>query len=72
MSTHGGRRYSWQHDHLEQESIPLRDHSPSVGSLQLPPNAGRKSPGDEGHSDQESDMQASVAQSHLQGQPGGM
>ena len=70
MSTHGGRRYSWQHDHLEQESIPLRDHSPSIGSLQLPPSAGRDNSGDEGRWDQESDMQASAAQIHLQRQPG--
>lgn len=72
MSTHGGRRYSWQHHHLEQESIPLRDHSPSDGSLQLPPNVGRQNSGDEGRWDQESDTQASAAQSHPQGQPGGM
>lgn len=70
MSAHVGRRYSWQHDHLEQESIPLRDHSPSGGTLQTPPHAGRKSSGDESRWDQKSDVQAWAAQSHPQEQSG--
>ena len=64
--------YSWQNDHFGQESIPLRDHSPSVRTLQTPPEARRRSSGDEGRLGQKDGAPIWTAQRHPRGPPGGI
>ncbi len=64
MSADGGRHYVWQNDHFGQESIPLRDHSPSGRTLQTPPKAGRRSSGGEGRWNQKDGAPTWAAQSH--------
>jgi len=73
MSADGGRRYSWRNDQPGQESIPLRNQSPSGETLQTPANArsaGSRTSGDEGRWNQKDGASAWAAQSHPQRQPG--
>lgn len=72
MSAFGRRRDSWQNDHQVQESIPLRDHSPSNGNLQVPHTAGEMNSGEEGRWGQKDVATIFAAQSYPQGQQGAL
>lgn len=52
MSSDERRDYSWQNDPFGQESIPLHDHSPNIGTAKGPLNSEESVPGDEDRWDQ--------------------